>query len=168
MAFFKNKYFLTFILFILLILDGQISYFLNSILGYHWHFTSHLFLLASILFAINTSSLFSFLIFAVFGFLFDSYYLGQLGIMVILLPMFALLFSKITKPYVVHLFPSLFIFIISVFSLDMLGYFFAVFYGMTNFSLGIYIMYSVAPTLILNLVFFSLFQKTFKKLFFLT
>ncbi|WP_277291225.1 rod shape-determining protein MreD [Streptococcus orisratti] len=161
----KNEFFLGLLLFFLMLIDGQVS-FLASILTENKIFiTSHLFLLVALFYSSGRKKIISVSIFLVLGILYDFYYLNHFGIMLLILFAFFMLARKISYVFLESFFPSLFIFIILLFLVDLLTYFLAVFYNITNFDLMNYVTFSIAPSLVFNLFLFLIARNGLKKIF---
>lgn len=150
MAFFKNKYFLLFLLFLLILIDGQLSYLMSSIFSYHVTISSHLLLLAIINFYHDRNKHFVLFSALILGILYDIYYLNRIGLVVFLLPVLIIFTNKITKSIFASNFQTLTYYIIILFLFEVVGESAAVLLGMTTLSIANFIAYSFAPTLIFN------------------
>ena len=166
MVFFKNKYFLLFLLFLLMLIDGQLSYLMSSIFSYHVTISSHLLLLAIINFYHDRNKHFVLFSALILGILYDIYYLNRIGLVVFLLPVLIIFTNKITKSIFASNFQTLTYYIIILFLFEIVGESAAVLLGMTTLSIANFIAYSFAPTLIFNVLLYLIFQKLFKKVYF--
>ena len=166
MAFFKNKYFLLFLLFLLMLIDGQLSYLMSSIFSYHVTISSHLLLLAIINFYHDRNKHFVLFSALILGILYDIYYLNRIGLVVFLLPVLIIFTNKITKSIFASNFQTLTYYIIILFLFEVVGESAAVLLGMTTLSIANFIAYSFAPTLIFTVLLYLIFQTLFTKVYF--
>lgn len=165
MKFYKNKYFLLLLLFLLMLIDGQLSSLASSIFSYHLKVSSHLLLLAVLYFYHDKNKYFMFISSLVLGGIFDIYYLQRIGLVIFLLPILVIFTSKISKNFFVSNFQTLIFYIVILFLFEIVGELGAVLLGMTAMSMTYFIAYCFAPTLIYNILMYLIFQKVFEKVF---
>jgi rod shape-determining protein MreD len=165
MVFLKNRYFLVFLIFILLLFDGQISFAINSFFSFRIALTSHLFLLGMLYLVHNKSNVFAISTSIFLGLIFDIYYLNIIGVVTIILPILVFFINKINKEFFLNIFQTLLIFIILIFLFDTLGYLISYFYGMTKMTLTYFITYCLAPTFIFNILMYLVFYRFLKKVY---
>ncbi|MEX2805711.1 rod shape-determining protein MreD [Streptococcus sp. H31] len=161
----KNKYCLVFLIFILLLVDGQFSYLLNSLFNYYVIISSQLFLAALLFTCHNNSSAFIFFESTVIGLLFDFYYLNHIGVVTLVLPFLTFFIGKLDSRQMTGFFSNLVIYLIFIFFFNILSYFLSFLYGFTDVSLSFFITYNLAPTLVFNILVFFVCQKPLRKLF---
>lgn len=165
MSWVKNKYILLFLIFLLFLIDGQISYLLNSFLNYTVIISSQLFL-AALLF-MHRSKSYAFVIFTsvTLGLLFDFYYLNHIGVVTLVLPSLSFFTAKLDSRYFINFFSNLVVYLIFVFFFNIFSYFLSFLYGFTAVSLPFFITFNLAPTLVFNILVFSFCRKALKRLF---
>lgn len=137
-------------LFLLMLLDGQISTLLMNILSLGA--TSRLLLLALVFMSHQKADVRNVLIFACIGFLYDVYYLNLIGIATTLLPVFASVLGPIRKNLRFNLLNFLLLSLIVIFFYELLSYFLAIFIGIGNLDFEKFVVKMLAPTLIWNLL----------------
>ena len=155
-----------FLLFILMLIDGQLSYLLSSIFSYHLMISSHLFLLGLLYFYHEKDNIFILLSSMVLGIIFDVYYLNIIGIMLVLLPIIVFIISRVSKSFFFGIFQTLVFYIIILFLFEIIGFVLSYLIGMTTMSLPQFITYSFAPTLIYNFLMYLIVHRILKKIFF--
>ena len=165
MKIFKNNYFLLVLLFLLLLIDGQLSFVMSSIFSYHWTISSHLFLLASLYFYYDKKNIFILMSSMILGIVFDIYYLNMIGLVVFLLPILILLAGKVSKIFFESSFRTLVLFVTVVFTFETVGYFISEFFRMTSITLIHFATYNLAFSLCFNIFIFIISHKILKKIF---
>lgn len=164
MTFYKNRYVLCFFLFLLMLLDGQLSFLVSSIFSYHLTISSHLLLLALLYFYQDKQQIFIWLTALLLGFLFDIYYLDRVGFVMFLLPFLLSIASKIT-PFVTTTFQTVILYMIVLFLFEFIGEICAILLGMTQHSIAYFVTYSFAPTLLYNIFMYFICHKLFRRVF---
>lgn len=143
-------------LFIAFFLDGSISkVFSGWLFSYPYSMVSHLVILWFVLayfFQEDTNiPLIPFA--AVTGFIFDLYYSGIIGLFMFLFPLIVGLTKALAKYFTPTFLTVIMIFFIDITCLELLNYFAYSIVGIVNSSFGDFLIYVLAPTLALNLVY---------------
>ncbi|RZI49371.1 rod shape-determining protein MreD [Lactococcus kimchii] len=155
------------ILFVLLILDGQITHILTSFSAGIWTPVSHLFLIF-LLYSVTQHRPSYILILAAFlGIIYDSYYLGIYGIATLLFPLIALFVYNIQSTIFTNRWTRLFTVIIIVSAFEVFSAAITAAFGFSKLDFVNFVVYQLAPTLFLNIVLAVILQfplETFYKL----
>ena len=122
MSRFTFQFFSPIILFLLMILDGQITHILTGVSSGTWVPVSHLFLIFLMYSVTQHRPSYIIILAAVLGAIYDSYYLGIYGIATLLFPLIA--FSAIIM----------------------------VAFGFAHLNFINFVVYQLAPTLLLNII----------------
>lgn len=156
------------ILFLVLLLDGQLSTLITN-----WSFglvaiSSHVLLMLAIYYANYVSMAFSLFIFSILGLIYDISYLGLVGIATTIFPL---------AVYSIYFFfqgvesrPSFntLILLVVVFEFEFISFLFARIFHMTNLSVFIFVFNKLLPSLLFNLLLFLILQPLFGRLFGIT
>ena len=153
------------LLFLLMLIDGQLSFLASSMFSYHLVISSHLLLLAVLYFYHDKNKYFVVISSIVLGGIFDIYYLNRIGLVIFLLPIIIIFTRNIGKNFFVSIFQMLIFYIIVLFLFEIIGELGAIILGMTTISMTHFITYCFGPSLIYNTFMYLLFQKLFKKTF---
>ncbi|KIS04205.1 rod shape-determining protein MreD [Paucilactobacillus wasatchensis] len=143
-------------LFIAFFLDGSISkVFSGWLFSYPYSMVSHLIVLWLVLayfFEEDTKiPLVSFA--AVAGLIFDLYYSGIIGLFMFLFPLIILLTQALAKYFTPTFLTVIMFFFIDITCLELLNYFAYSLIGLINSNFGDFLVYVLAPTLALNLIY---------------
>lgn len=144
-------------LFITFFLDGSLSkVFANQLFAYPYSMVSLLVLLWLVLaffFEGNIKiPLYGFAI--AVGILDDLFYSGVLGLFMVLFPLMVWLTKVLSKYFTENFFNTMVIFFIDVIAFEFLNYWAFLLIGQIHVSTVNFILYTLAPTLALNLVYF--------------
>ena len=146
------------------LLDLQISDFFSSLLPGLWEIHLHLFLFLLMFFSLDVSENVLLLISFILGFLLDLAYLHRLGVLLLILPVLSFLLARLNKVLLLASLNRLAAVIILVFAYEWIVSAYGILLGVSNLSLDQFIFYHLAPSLVLNLVFYLFLQPIFKKL----
>ena len=149
MSRFTFQFFSPIILFLLMILDGQITHILTGVSSGTWVPVSHIFLMYSV-----TQHRPSYIIIlaAVLGAIYDSYYLGIYGIATLLFPLIALFIYNIQITIFTNRWTRLFTTIIIVTAFEVFSAIIMVAFGFAHLNFINFVVYQLAPTLLLNII----------------
>lgn len=161
---FTNKFFLILFLLFLLLLDSQLSFLINSFFDYHFIVSSQTLLLAALFLYKDQNAVFSVSSFLFIGFIFDSYYLNEVGVVTITLPIMLGIAMRFDKRFLKSPFQTLLVYAVLLFFFNISSFALARIYGWDNTSLSQYITYSLSPTLIFNLLVYLVSYRFLKKL----
>jgi rod shape-determining protein mreD len=144
------------------IIDAHISQLLGSFFP-HVHLASH-FLFLFLLFETIEVSEYLYLVYCfVIGLVYDVYFFHLIGIATLLFILLGAFLHKLNSVILLNRWTRILAMIVMSFLFDMGAYLFALVVGLTVDSLPIFIVYSLVPSMILNLVWMLIFQFIFEK-----
>lgn len=156
------SYFL--ILTVLLLLDQQLSFFFDLFISGKWEFHSFIFLIFLLYVSLDLSSSLLFYLSLLLGALYDLYCLNRLGVMIIVLPVLALILSKMNDLFLENPWNRLSTVLIIVFTVDLILSTYGFILGYSSLSFEEILFYQVAPSLCLNIGIYLFLQPIIKKL----
>lgn len=146
----------------LVLIDAHISQLLGSFFP-HVHLASH-FLFLFLLFETIEVSEYLYLVYCfVIGLVYDVYFFHLIGIATLLFILLGAFLHKLNSVILLNRWTRILAMIVMSFLFDMGAYLFALVVGLTVDSLSIFIVYSLVPSMILNLVWMLIFQFIFEK-----
>ena len=144
------------------LIDAHISQLLGSFFP-HVHSASH-FLFLFLLFETIEVSEYLYLVYCfVIGLVYDVYFFHLIGIATLLFILLAAFLHKLNSVILLNRWTRILAMIVMSFLFDMGAYLLALVVGLTVDSLSIFIVYSLVPSMILNLVWMFIFQFVFEK-----
>ena len=144
------------------LIDAHISQLLGSFFP-HVHLASH-FLFLFLLFETIEVSEYLYLVYCfVIGLVYDVYFFHLIGIATLLFILLGAFLHKLNSVILLNRWTRILAMIVVSFLFDMGAYLFALVVGLTVDSLPIFIVYSLVPSMILNLVWMLIFQFIFEK-----
>ena len=144
------------------LIDAHISQLLGSFFP-HVHLTSH-FLFLFLLFETIEVSEYLYLVYCfMVGLVYDVYFFHLIGIATLLFILLGAFLHKFNSVILLNRWTRILAMIVMSFLFDMGAYLFALVVGLTVDSLPIFIVYSLVPSMILNLVWMLIFQFIFEK-----
>lgn len=144
------------------LIDAHISQLLGSFFP-HIHLASH-FLFLFLLFETIEVSEYLYLVYCfVIGLVYDVYFFHLIGIATLLFILLGAFLHKLNSVILLNRWTRILAMIVMSFLFDMGAYLFALVIGLTVDSLPIFIVYSLVPSMILNLVWMLIFQFIFEK-----
>ena len=144
------------------LIDAHISQLLGSFFP-HVHLASH-FLFLFLLFETIEVSEYLYLVYCfVIGLVYDVYFFHLIGIATLLFILLGAFLHKLNSVILLNRWTRILAMIVMSFLFDMGAYLFALVVGLTVDSLPIFIVYSLVPSMILNLVWMLIFQFIFEK-----
>lgn len=144
------------------LIDAHISQLLGSFFP-HVHLASH-FLFLFLLFETIEVSEYLYLVYCfVIGLVYDVYFFHLIGIATLLFILLGAFLHKLNSVILLNRWTRILAMIVMSFLFDMGAYLFALVVGLTVDSLPIFIVYSLVPSMILNLVWMLIFQFVFEK-----
>lgn len=144
------------------LIDAHISQLLGSLFP-HVHLASH-FLFLFLLFETIEVSEYLYLVYCfVIGLVYDVYFFHLIGIATLLFILLGAFLHKLNSVILLNRWTRMLAIIVMTFLFDMGAYLFALVVGLTVDSLPIFIVYSLVPSMILNLVWMLIFQFIFEK-----
>ena len=144
------------------LIDAHISQLLGSFFP-HVHLASH-FLFLFLLFETIEVSEYLYLVYCfVIGLVYDIYFFHLIGIATLLFILLGAFLHKLNSVILLNRWTRILAMIVMSFLFDMGAYLLALVVGLTVDSLSIFIVYSLVPSMILNLVWMFIFQFVFEK-----
>ena len=144
------------------LIDAHISQLLGSLFP-HVHLASH-FLFLFLLFETIEVSEYLYLVYCfVIGLVYDVYFFHLIGIATLLFILLGAFLHKLNSVILLNRWTRILAMIVMSFLFDMGAYLFALVVGLTVDSLPIFIVYSLVPSMILNLVWMFIFQFIFER-----
>ena len=144
------------------LIDAHISQLLGSFFP-HVHLASH-FLFLFLLFETIEVSEYLYLVYCfVIGLVYDIYFFHLIGIATLLFILLGAFLHKLNSVILLNRWTRILAMIVMSFLFDMGAYLFALVVGLTIDNLPIFIVYSLVPSMILNLVWMLIFQFIFEK-----
>lgn len=144
------------------LVDAHISQLLGSFFP-HVHLASH-FLFLFLLFETIEVSEYLYLVYCfVIGLVYDVYFFHLIGIATLLFILLGAFLHKLNSVILLNRWTRILAMIVMSFLFDMGAYLFALVVGLTLDSLPIFIVYSLVPSMILNLVWMLIFQFIFER-----
>ena len=144
------------------LIDAHISQLLGSFFP-HVHLASH-FLFLFLLFETIEVSEYLYLVYCfMVGLVYDIYFFHIIGIATLLFILLGAFLHKLNSVILLNRWTRILAMIVMSFLFDMGAYLLALVVGLTVDSLPIFIVYSLVPSMILNLVWMLIFQFIFEK-----
>ena len=144
------------------LIDAHISQLLGSFFP-HVHLASH-FLFLFLLFETIEVSEYLYLVYCfMVGLVYDVYFFHLIGIATLLFILLGAFLHKLNSVILLNRWTRILAMIVVSFLFDMGAYLFALVVGLTLDSLPIFIVYSLVPSMILNLVWMLIFQFIFER-----
>ena len=144
------------------LIDAHISQLLGSFFP-HVHLASH-FLFLFLLFETIEVSEYLYLVYCfVIGLVYDVYFFHLIGIATLLFILLGAFLHKLNSVILLNRWTRILAMIVMSFLFEMGAYILAIVVGLTVDSLPIFIVYSLVPSMILNLVWMLIFQFIFEK-----
>ena len=144
------------------LIDAHISQLLGSFFP-HVHLASH-FLFLFLLFETIEVSEYLYLVYCfVIGLVYDVYFFHLIGIATLLFILLGAFLHKLNSVILLNRWTRMLAIIVMTFLFEMGAYILALVVGLTVDSLPIFIVYSLVPSMILNLVWMLIFQFIFEK-----
>ena len=144
------------------LIDAHISQLLGPFFP-HVHLASH-FLFLFLLFETIEVSEFLYLVYCfVIGLVYDVYFFHLIGIATLLFILLGAFLHKLNSVILLNRWTRILAMIVMSFLFDMGAYLFALVVGLTLDRLPIFIVYSLVPSMILNLVWMLIFQFIFER-----
>lgn len=153
------------VLFLLLLLDTQFTRIFETITQHHYLANAHLFLIAVMVCCMVLPRRYMLIAGTILGLLFDSYYIGAIGIYTVAIPFVIWLMYLLAGVLYRNVFTMFFGTIIFITLYELVVVAIQLLFDLTSVSMNFFMARFLGPTLLLNLVLFILFIFPFKKLF---
>ena len=165
MKFFKS-YILSFlVLFVVMLVDGHLSNLLTNLFPNNIHLLSHLLLIFILYISINLSENTNFIMLLLIGLLYDAYYFHVIGISTLLLPLAGVVISKYNSVLMSNRVSRFLTVAILVFFFEVATFALANVTHLAQMSFADFVVYTIAPTMVSNLLFFLLLQPILEKIY---
>ena len=146
------------------LIDAHISQLLGSFFP-HVHLASH-FLFLFLLFETIEVSEYLYLVYCfVIGLVYDVYFFHLIGIATLLFILLGAFLHKLNSVILLNRWTRILAMIVMSFLFDMGAYLFALVVGLTVDNMSLFIVYSLVPSMILNLIWMIVFQFIFEKFY---
>ena len=165
MKFFKSYILPFLVLFVVMLIDGHLSNLLTNLFPNNIHLLSHLLLIFILYISINLSENTNFIMLLLIGLLYDAYYFHIIGISTLLLPLVGIVISKYNSVLMSNRVSRFLTVAILVFFFEVATFALANVTHLIQMSLADFIVYTIAPTMVSNLLFFLLLQPILEKIY---
>ena len=165
MKFFKNYVLPFLVLFVVMLVDGHLSNLLTNLFPNNIHLLSHLLLIFILYISINLSENTNFIMLLLIGLLYDVYYFHIIGISTLLLPLVGIVISKYNSVLMSNRVSRFLTVAILVFFFEVATSALANVTHLAQMSFADFVVYTIAPTMVSNLLFFLLLQPILEKIY---
>ena len=165
MKFFKSYILPFLVLFVVMLVDGHLSNLLTNLFPNNIHLLSHLFLIFILYISINLSENTNFIMLLLIGLLYDAYYFHIIGISTLLLPLAGVVISKYNSVLMSNRVSRFLTVAILVFFFEVATFALANVTHLTQMPFTDFVVYTIAPTMVSNLLFFLLLQPILEKIY---
>ena len=146
------------------LIDAHISQLMGSF-SPHVHLASH-FLFLFLLFETIEVSEYLYLVYCfVIGLVYDVYFFHLIGIATLLFILLGAFLHKLNSVILLNRWTRMLAIIVMTFLFEMGAYILALVVGLTVDSMSLFIVYSLVPSMILNLIWMIIFQFIFEKFY---
>ncbi|HEM3177190.1 TPA: rod shape-determining protein MreD [Streptococcus suis] len=166
---FDSLRFLAFpLLFLMFLIDSQLSTIFSVASISSFSISSHLLLLVG-LYMIDVVPLpSSVTMFFLLGVIYDQYYLNILGIATTILPLLLFIVYHFYRSFNRSWILDLLVFLLMIFYFEFVSYIFARIFHLTNLSIFIFTFYNLLPSLLVNTGIFCVLRPVFQRFFDIT
>ena len=165
MKFFKSYILPFLVLFVVMLVDGHLSNLLTNLFPNNIHLLSHLLLIFILYISINLSENTNFTMLLLIGLLYDAYYFHVIGISTLLLPLAGIVIRKYNSVLMSNRVSRFFTVAILVFFFEVATFALANVTHLAQMSFADFVVYTIAPTMVSNLLFFLLLQPILEKIY---
>ena len=165
MKFFKNYVLPFLVLFVVMLVDGHLSNLLTNLFPNNIHLLSHLLLIFILYISINLSENTNFIMLLLIGLLYDAYYFHIIGISTLLLPLVGIVISKYNSVLMSNRVSRFLTVAILVFFFEVATFALANVTHLAQMFFADFVVYTIAPTMVSNLLFFLLLQPILEKIY---
>ena len=146
------------------LIDAHISQLLGSFFP-HVHLASHFIFLFLLFETIEVSEYFYLVYCFVIGLVYDVYFFHLIGIATLLFILLGAFLHKLNSVILLNRWTRMLAIIVMTFLFEMGAYILAIVVGLTVDSMSLFIVYSLVPSMILNLIWMIVFQFIFEKFY---
>lgn len=162
------EFFMFPVLFLVLLIDGQVSTLLSNMSAGLFAISCHILFMLAIFYANYVSLSISLVIFALLGLIYDISYLSLVGIATTTFPLVIFCIYFYFQGVGSNRSINLLILLVSIFQFEFISYLFARVFQMTNLSVFIFVFNKLLPSLLFNLILFLLIQPVLERIFGIT
>ena len=146
------------------LIDAHISQLMGSF-SPHVHLASHFLFLFLLFETIEVSEYFYLVYCFVIGLVYDVYFFHLIGIATLLFILLGAFLHKLNSVILLNRWTRMLAIIVMTFLFEMGAYILAIVVGLTVDSMSLFIVYSLVPSMILNLIWMIVFQFIFEKFY---
>lgn len=146
------------------LIDAHISQLLGSLFP-HVQLASHFLFLFLLFETIEVSEYFYLAYCFVVGLVYDIYFFHLIGIATLLFVLLGAFLHKFNSVILLNRWTRMLAIIVMTFLFEMGAYILAIVVGLTVDSMSLFIVYSLVPSMILNLIWMIIFQFIFEKIY---
>ena len=165
MKFFKSYILPFLVLFVVMLVDAHLSNLLTNLFPNNIHLLSHLLLIFILYISINLSENTNFTMLLLIGLLYDAYYFHIIGMSTLLLPLAGIVISKYNSVLMSNRVSRFLTVAILVFFFEVATFALANVTHLAQMSFADFVVYTIAPTMVSNLLFFLLLQPILEKIY---
>lgn len=165
MKLFKSYILPFLVLFVVMLVDAHLSNLLTNLFPNNIHLLSHLLLIFILYISINLSENTNFIMLLLIGLLYDAYYFHVIGISALLLPLAGIVISKYNSVLMSNRVSRFLTVAILVFFFEVATFALANVTHLAQMSFADFVVYTIAPTMVSNLLFFLLLQPILEKIY---
>lgn len=155
----------SFVLFFILLLDAQVSTLFSSLLPLSFRFISHSIFLYFFWMSLRLNKWFAIVISLILGLFYDLYYLNSVGLALFIFPTLMVIYIRFNTVFFNGMWEYIFGNFLLVFIFEMSMFILARIFNLTSVLTIDFIVFSLLPTLLLNLFIYSIFYPIFRKIF---
>ncbi|WEV44894.1 rod shape-determining protein MreD [Streptococcaceae bacterium ESL0687] len=159
------QFFIPFILLLTILFDGQFSNLLLTLFKATIYPASHIFLILLIYVVLKNSYLYNVLVSLILGIIYDSYFIGIIGIGALVFPLIALFIYHIRVVVHTNRLTRLFTLIIVTTIFEIVSNLIVYLFGLGDLDLVGFITQTLAPTLVLNIILWYILQFPLERIF---
>ena len=153
-----------FLLPFVVLIDAHIGQLVGSFFP-HFHLASHFLFLFLLFETIEVSEYFYLAYCFVVGLVYDIYFFHLIGIATLLFVLLGVFLHKFNSVILLNRWTRMLAIIVMTFLFEMGAYILALVVGLTVDSMSLFIVYSLVPSMILNLIWMIIFQFIFEKFY---
>ena len=153
-----------FLLPFVVLIDAHIGQLVGSFFP-HFHLASHFLFLFLLFETIEVSEYFYLAYCFVVGLVYDIYFFHLIGIATLLFVLLGVFLHKFNSVILLNRWTRMLAIIVMTFLFEMGAYILALVVGLTVDSMSLFIVYSLVPSMILNLMWMIIFQFIFEKFY---
>ncbi|MGM9903651.1 rod shape-determining protein MreD [Enterococcus sp. 10A9_DIV0425] len=159
------KYYLPIVLFLLILIDGHLTRMMISWSNGNYMASSHILILVLMFCSLTFPKHYMLITTIVLGIIFDSYYIGVIGIYAVAIPLLVFVMYAMKSVIHINIFTEFFSLIIFVTGYELFTLGVQMVFKLATVNSTFFITKYLGPTLLLNMLLFALLVVPLKKLF---